>query len=97
MPLHTLTYCTMSLRCLTLGSGVLSGSKITPPLKAVNGLKTKETARGSPQTRRHVQCPATGRRRAFLARVVCFPMNGQKDFNKHFFINLILIINSNET
>ena len=31
MPLHTLTYCTMSLRCLTLGSGVLSGSKITPP------------------------------------------------------------------
>ena len=31
MPLHTLTYCPMSLRCLTLGSGALSGSGITPP------------------------------------------------------------------
>ena len=30
MPLHTLTYRPMSLRCLTLGGGAVSGSKITP-------------------------------------------------------------------
>lgn len=31
MPPLTLTYCPMLLRCLTLGSGALSGSEITPP------------------------------------------------------------------
>ena len=29
MPLYTLTYRPMSLRCLTLGSGALSGSEAT--------------------------------------------------------------------